>query len=145
MCYYSSAGQSVRIVGTSTHVIIDKHVCTYVYTCRCTYAHTYIYVCDCQGVDGYTYICTYDIHMYVHMYTYVRTYVRIYSVKVRVKYVCTYICTVMPGLSGLELSRSLIYPTINSATLTISMYTNLPHLSSNLCYLTSNLATNCVG
>ena len=43
--------------------------------------------------------------------------------------------TVTPGLSGLELSRNLIYPTINSATLTISMYTNLPH--SNLCYPTS--------
>ena len=59
--------------------------------------------------------------------------------------VSTYINTVTPGLSGLELSRKLIYPTINSATLTNSMYTNLPHLSSNLCYLTSILATNCVG
>ena len=55
------------------------------------------------------------------------------------------ISTVTPGLSGLELSRNLIYPTINSATLTISMYTNLPHLSGNLCYPTSILATNCVG
>ena len=56
-----------------------------------------------------------------------------------------YVRTVMPGLSGLELSRNLIYLTINSATLTISMYTNLPHLSSNLCYPTNILATNCVG
>ena len=36
--------------------------------------------------------------------------------------------TVTPGLSGLELSRNLIYPTINSATLTISMHVHKPAL-----------------
>ena len=81
MCYYSSAGQSVRIVGTSTHVIIDKHVCMYIHVGVRMHTRTYMYATVKELMDTRTYAHTYDIHMYVHMYTYVRT------------YVCTYICT----------------------------------------------------